>query len=96
MSGRSNTTISAKNKSKEKQTTTRSGRAGLTFPVGRVVSFCLFIVVEDTNEFLFSIVISNKVIMENELVKVHQYIWVKLIFIFAIIFIIFLFYSCCS
>jgi len=36
MSGRSNTTISAKNKSKEKQTTTRSGRAGLTFPVGRV------------------------------------------------------------
>jgi len=36
MSGRSNTTISsAKNKSKEKQTT-RSGRAGLTFPVGRV------------------------------------------------------------
>jgi len=36
MSGRGNTTISsAKNKSKEKQTT-RSGRAGLTFPVGRV------------------------------------------------------------
>jgi hypothetical protein len=41
MSGRSNTTISsAKNKSKEKQKqTTRSGRAGLTFPVGPVVSF---------------------------------------------------------
>jgi len=36
MSGRGNTTMSsAKNKSKEKQTT-RSGRAGLTFPVGRV------------------------------------------------------------
>jgi len=36
MSGRGNTTTSsAKNKSKEKQTT-RSGRAGLTFPVGRV------------------------------------------------------------
>lgn len=39
MSGRSNTTISsAKSKGKDKQTT-RSGRAGLTFPVGRVVSF---------------------------------------------------------
>lgn len=36
MSGRSNTTISsAKSKGKDKQTT-RSGRAGLTFPVGRV------------------------------------------------------------
>jgi hypothetical protein len=43
MSGRGNTTMSsAKNKSKEKQTT-RSGRAGLTFPVGRVVSVFLFI-----------------------------------------------------
>ena len=39
MSGRGNTTVaSAKIKGKEKQTT-RSGRAGLTFPVGRVVSF---------------------------------------------------------
>jgi len=38
MSGRANTTVSsAKNKSKDKQTT-RSSRAGLTFPVGRVVS----------------------------------------------------------
>jgi histone H2A len=36
MSGRGNTTVSsAKNKSKDKQTT-RSSRAGLTFPVGRV------------------------------------------------------------
>jgi len=36
MSGRGNTTSSsAKNKGKEKQTT-RSGRAGLTFPVGRI------------------------------------------------------------
>jgi len=43
MSGRGNTTMSsAKNKSKEKQTT-RSSRAGLTFPVGRVVSVFLFI-----------------------------------------------------
>jgi len=48
MSGRGNTTMSsAKNKSKEKQTT-RSGRAGLTFPVGRVVS----------SLFLFSLEIS--------------------------------------
>jgi len=36
MTGRGNTTVSsAKNKSKDKQTT-RSSRAGLTFPVGRV------------------------------------------------------------
>ncbi len=41
MSGRGNTTVSsAKNKSKDKQTT-RSSRAGLTFPVGRVVSLFL-------------------------------------------------------
>lgn len=42
MSGRNNTTVSSmKNKTKEKQSS-RSGRAGLTFPVGRVVSFpCL-------------------------------------------------------
>jgi hypothetical protein len=39
MNSRSNTTVSsAKNKSKDKQTT-RSGRAGLTFPIGRVLSF---------------------------------------------------------
>lgn len=39
MTGRGNTTMSSsKNKSKDKQST-RSGRAGLTFPVGRVVSF---------------------------------------------------------
>ena len=39
MSGRNNTTIaSAKSKTKDKQST-RSSRAGLTFPVGRVVSF---------------------------------------------------------
>lgn len=45
MTGRGNTTTSsAKGKGKDKQST-RSGRAGLTFPVGRVVSFqnyCLF------------------------------------------------------
>lgn len=40
MSGKNNTTTSsAKNKPKEKQSTTRSGRAGLTFPVGRVHRF---------------------------------------------------------
>jgi hypothetical protein len=40
MSGRGNTTTSsAKNKSKDSKQTTRSSRAGLTFPVGRVVSF---------------------------------------------------------
>jgi hypothetical protein len=38
MSGRNNTTTSSsKNKTKDKQTT-RSSRAGLTFPVGRIVS----------------------------------------------------------
>lgn len=38
MSGKANTTVSsAKSKLKDKQVT-RSGRAGLTFPVGRVVS----------------------------------------------------------
>ena len=38
MSGKGNTTVSsAKSKVKDKQVT-RSGRAGLTFPVGRVVS----------------------------------------------------------
>jgi hypothetical protein len=38
MSGRGNTTVSsAKSKTKDKQVT-RSSRAGLTFPVGRVVS----------------------------------------------------------
>jgi len=74
MSGRGNTTMSsAKNKSKEKQTT-RSGRAGLTFPVGRVVSFLLFIFVRNINQFLFSIDILNMVLMQNELVMVHQYI----------------------
>ena len=47
MSGRSNNTTiaSAKNKSKDKQTT-RSGRAGLTFPVGRVVSFSYLFILE--------------------------------------------------
>ncbi|CAF0716434.1 unnamed protein product [Adineta steineri] len=40
MSGKSNTTISsAKSKSKDKINTTRSTRAGLTFPVGRVHRF---------------------------------------------------------
>ena len=39
MAGRGNTTMSSnKSKAKDKQST-RSGRAGLTFPVGRVVSF---------------------------------------------------------
>jgi len=46
MSGRGNTTISsAKNKIKEKQST-RSSRAGLTFPVGRVVSFSYLLLLE--------------------------------------------------
>ncbi len=56
MSGRGNTTTSSvKNKSKEKQTT-RSGRAGLTFPVGRIVSFYyLFLLAIGTNFYLASL-----------------------------------------
>lgn len=55
MSGRGNTTMStSKSKTKDKQTT-RSGRAGLTFPVGRVVSDFFssfkFIILKDMNLF---------------------------------------------
>ena len=77
MSGRGNTTVSsAKSKVNDKQSS-RSGRAGLTFPVGRVVSLLFQLsLISITSETLFSIVISNTVTMQNELVMVHQYIWV--------------------
>ena len=72
MSGRGHrTTSSSKSKSKTKQST-RSLRAGLTFPVSRVVRFYIM---KEMLEHLISLSIDilSTALTVNVLVKVHQY-----------------------